>query len=329
MTRKRYVVAFILLCITGLVCARGNKEGMDEELTSIVLALDWVPNTNHIGAYLATALGYFAEEGLAVEIVQPAEASGETLVALGRAHFGYSYQEALTFARSAEDQLPIVALAAVIQHNTSGFASAKKIQSMSDLVGLTYGGWGSPVETAMLKTLLEAEGASLDDIRVFNTGSADFFSLTASEIDFSWVFQGWTMVEAEQRGINLSYIDLSELNVIFDYYTPIIISSEALLLDKPQLVRDFMRALSRGYEYATNHPNEAATLLVEAVPEIPLGLARASLAFLADEFIADAPRWGEMQGLVWERYADWLFENDLIPRRLNVESSFSNDYLPE
>ena len=317
-----------LLFLAALLFAAGGREGADEELTPLVLVLDWVPNTNHVGAYLADSLGYFAEEGLEVEIIQPAEASAETLVALGRAQFGYAYQESVTFARSGEDRLPIVALAAVIQHNTSGFASPKELQSFADLVGLTYGGWGSPVERAMLKTLLEAEGASLDDIRILNSGSADFFAVTEREVDFSWVFEGWTMVEAEQRGVKLGYLDLAEMNEVFDYYTPVIISSEEFLQENPELTRAFMRALSRGYEYAIANPEMAAELLVEAVPEIPPDLARASLVFLADEFVADAPRWGEMKSLVWERYGNWLFENDLISHRLNVEKSFSNDYLP-
>ena len=304
-------------------------ENTDEELIPLILTLDWVPNTNHVGAYLADSLGYFAGEGLEVKIVQPAQASAETLVALGRAQFGYSYQESVTFARTGEDRLPVVALAAVIQHNTSGFASPEKLDSVKDMKGLTYGGWGSPVETAMLQTLLEAEGASLDDIRILTTGAADFFSVTGQDVDFSWVFEGWTMIEAKQRGVELSYLALAEMDEIFDYYTPVIISSEEYLLENPDVSRAFMRALSRGYEYAGREPEKAAELLVEAVPEIPLDLARASLIFLADEFIADASRWGEMKTLVWERYANWLLDNDLILRRLDVENSFTNDFLPK
>lgn len=327
MISKSHTIFIVLMLAAGMLFAAGGQEERGGQET-VVLVLDWVPNTNHVGAYLADALGYFAEEGLAVDIIQPAESSAETLVALGRAQFGYSYQESVTFARTGEDQLPVRAIAAVIQHNTSGFASPGKLESIADLVGLTYGGWGSPVETAMLKTLLEAEGASLDDINILSTGTVDFFSATERGVNFSWVFEGWTMVEAEQRGVELSYLDLADINEVFDYYTPVIISSEEMLQNNPDLARGFMRALSRGYEYAVENPREAAAILVNAVPEIPLELAEASLIFLAGEFIADAPRWGEMRSLVWARYADWLFENELIPRPLNAQDSFSNEYLP-
>ncbi len=331
----RRLFSFLLIIVWSIVLsgglfAAGSGEA-DPQAESLILTLDWVPNTNHIGAYVARDLGYFAEEGLDVRIVQPAEATAETLVAAGRADFGYSYQESVTFARTAEDALPVVALAAVIQHNTSGFASPadRGIETLADLVGKIYGGWGSPVETAMLQTLLENEGAGLDDIRVLNTGAADFFAASDREVDFSWVFEGWTVVEAEIRGVQLNYLDLAELDPVFDYYTPVIIASEETLEDRPETVRRFLRAMSRGYQYAISRPADAAGILVEAVPEISADLATASLEFLQDEFVAEAPRWGYMREEVWQRYADWLHDNSLIPRELDVDSSYTNDFLPQ
>jgi ABC-type nitrate/sulfonate/bicarbonate transport system substrate-binding protein len=325
---KSAAAAALLFLLPSLLFAAPAAETATE---SIVLTLDWVPNTNHIGAYVARELGFFAEEGLVVEIIQPAESSAEALVALGRADFGYSYQESVTFARTGDDALPVVALAAVIQHNTSGFASPadRGIKSVADLAGMTYGGWGSPVETAMLRTLLENAGGSLDDIRVLNSGSADFFAVSDRDVDFSWVFEGWTMVEADIRGVDLNYLDLAEMDEVFDYYTPVIIAGEDLISRSPGTVRAFLRAMSRGYEYAVSNPAEAAGILVKSVPEIPVELAEASLEFLKAEFIAEAPRWGHMREEVWVRYADWLYANDLIGRRLDVEASFTNEFLPE
>jgi ABC-type nitrate/sulfonate/bicarbonate transport system substrate-binding protein len=330
MNFSRIAVPMAALAFFMLAAAAFAAPAAESGNESLVLTLDWVPNTNHIGAYIARDLGYFAEEGLEVEIIQPAEASAEALVAVGQADFGYSYQESVTFARTSDDALPVVALAAVIQHNTSGFASPadRGIESVADLAGMTYGGWGSPVETAMLQTLLEDAGAGLEDVKVLNSGSADFFAVSDRDVDFSWVFEGWTMVEAEIRGVELNYLDLAQMNEVFDYYTPVIITSESLIDSRPETVAAFMRAMSRGYEYAVNNPEEAAGILVEAVPEIPAGLAEASLMFLRDEFIAEAPRWGEMRAEVWQRYADWLLKNDLIPRPLETASSYTNEFLP-
>jgi ABC-type nitrate/sulfonate/bicarbonate transport system substrate-binding protein len=168
MNFSRIAVPMAALAFFMLAAAAFAAPAAESGNESLVLTLDWVPNTNHIGAYIARDLGYFAEEGLEVEIIQPAEASAEALVAVGQADFGYSYQESVTFARTSDDALPVVALAAVIQHNTSGFASPadRGIESVADLAGMTYGGWGSPVETAMLQTLLEDAGAGLEDVTI-------------------------------------------------------------------------------------------------------------------------------------------------------------------
>lgn len=112
-------------------------------LTPVKIALDWTPNTNHTGLYAAKELGYYAEEGLDVQIVQPGAAGSDTMVTSGEAQFGISAQEALTLARLQD--VPLVSIAAIIQHNTSGFAAPKdrNIKTPKDFEGKTYGGWGS------------------------------------------------------------------------------------------------------------------------------------------------------------------------------------------
>ena len=132
-----------------------NSKNEQTELQKVSVVLDWTPNTNHTGLYVAKEKGYFKEQGLDVEIILPGETGADQLVASGNAEFGVSYQESITQARI--QGVPIVSIAAVIQHNTSGFASpvAKNIKSPKDFEGKTYGGWGSPVEKAVLDSLDE------------------------------------------------------------------------------------------------------------------------------------------------------------------------------
>ena len=121
------------------------------------------------------------------------------------------YQESVTFARA--EGIPIVSLAAVIQHNTSGFASLaeKGITSPKDFENRKYGGWGSLIEEATLRYLMEQEGADPDKLQIVTTGDADFFQMSATgEVDYAWIFEGWTGIEAKLRGIELNYIELGE-----------------------------------------------------------------------------------------------------------------------
>src|SRR5258708_145926 len=139
-----------------------------DQPTTVTMLLDWTPNTNHLGIYVADALGYYKDANLTVKIQQPGEISVEQVVGSGKAEFGVSYQEETTLSRASK--VPIVSIAAVIQHNTSGFASLHSkhpLKTPADLVGLNYGSFGSPTEKPMLDALLKCAGvdASIKPIK--------------------------------------------------------------------------------------------------------------------------------------------------------------------
>ena len=146
----------------------------EKELKKITVVLDWTPNTNHTGLYVAKDQGYYEEEGLDVEIIMPGESGADQLVASGKADFGVSYQESITQARIQD--VPIVSIAAVIQHNTSGFASPveKNIISPKDFEGKKYGGWGSPIEESVIASLMKQENANPEEVSIINIGEYRF-----------------------------------------------------------------------------------------------------------------------------------------------------------
>ena len=323
-----------LLIIIGLLltplagCSKNPSSQDKQDLTQVTILLDWLPNTNHTGLYVAKDKGYFKEEGLDVQIMQPGEGGTSQLVAAGKGDFGISYQEEITIARSQD--IPIIALAAVIQHNTSGFASPveKGITSPRDFEGKSYGGWGSPAETAVIKALMNKYQADFSKVKMLNIGEADFFTSMHKGVDFAWIYWGWTGVEAEQRNLNLNFIKLQDENPALDFYTPVIITSEKMLKENPELVQKFMRACSKGYQFAIENPEEAAEVLLKNEPDLDRSLVMASQKYLANEYQADAPRWGEMKREVWKNYADFMYENKLIDKNIDPGKAFTNQYLP-
>lgn len=323
MKKNMLILAFI--CIIALTAACGTQP---EDKTKITAVLDWTPNTNHTGLYVALSKGYFAEEGLDVTIIQPQEGTAEQIVAAGSAQFGISYQEAVTFAR-AED-IPIVSLAAVIQHNTSGFASLadKGITSPKDFENKKYGGWGSPIEEATLRYLMEQEGADPDKLQIVTTGDANFFQVSSTgEVDYAWIFEGWTGIEAKLKGIELNYIELGKVAEVFDYYTPVIISSEKMIDENRELVRKFMKAVEKGYRFSIENPEEAAEILLENVPELDRELVIESQKYLSQKYQEDAPYWGMQKQEVWERYMLWLYQNGFIEKQVDVTKAYTNEFL--
>ena len=321
---KKYMV-LILIFIIALTAGCGVKPADRIKITAV---LDWTPNTNHTGLYVALSEGFFEKEGLEVTIIQPQEGTAEQIVASGSAQFGIGYQESVTFARA--EGIPIVSLAAVIQHNTSGFASLaeKGITSPKDFENRKYGGWGSPIEEATLRYLMEQEGADPDKLQIVTTGDADFFQMSATgEVDYAWIFEGWTGIEAKLRGIELNYIELGKVAEVFDYYTPVIITSEKMINENRDVVQKFMRAVEKGYRFCIEKPEEAAEILLKNVPELDRELVAESQKYLAGKYRDDAEYWGMQKHEVWERYMLWLFRNGFIGEQVDVAKAYTNEFL--
>ena len=211
-------------------CGTKKDENTENDLEKVTVILDWTPNTNHTGLYVAKQKGYYEELGLDVEIVQPSEGSSLQLLAAGKGDFAISYQEDLTYARTSDNPLPVKAIAAIIQHNTSGFPSPKEkgIETVKDFENKVYGGWGSPSEEAILKTVMEKNVADFSKLKMVDVGTEDFFIATKNNLDFEWTFEAWTNIEAKLRGFDINYIPVRELDEALDYYTPIIATTEEI-----------------------------------------------------------------------------------------------------
>ena len=313
----------------GCSAKKGNAK-KEVPLKKITVILDWIPNTNHTGLYVAKDKGFFKEEGLDVDIIQPAQGSTASLIAAGKGDFGVSYQEDVTYARTAKDPLPIKAIATIMQHNTSGFASpkGKNIKSPKDFVGKTYGGWGSPSEGAILKALMKKDNADFSKLKIVDAGTDDFFAVTKKNIDFEWIFYGWTGIEAKLKKIPINYIDIRKLNPDLDYYTPVIIANENKLKQDPQTARKFLKAVTKGYEYSIAKPEESANILVKNAPETDKTLALESQKYMNTQYKAEAKRWGVMKESVWSNYTKFLLDRKLIDKDMKASEAFTNEYLP-
>ena len=327
MKRLSLIVA-LLMFIVLMTTACGSPTA--KELIPVKLMLDWVPNTNHTGIFVAQAKGYFKEAGLAVEIIQPGEVYPEPAVASGAADFGISFQESATLARA--EKVPIVSIAAVLQHNTSGFASAAdlNVTSPAGFEGLRYGSFGSPFEDPTLKVLMESAGGDFSKLQIVNIGDTDPLALIAEkQIDMAWIFYGWEGIEAQQQGIKLNVVMMKDyFDTIPDYYTPVVITNENTITNKPEVVKAFLKALSRGYDFAIHNPDEAADILLNAVPELDTKLVKASQEWISPYYQAEAPRWGEQKESVWQNYSDWMVKYGILSTPISASDAFTNKFLP-
>jgi ABC-type nitrate/sulfonate/bicarbonate transport system substrate-binding protein len=262
--------------------------------------------------------------------VQPAEGAAEQLVAAGQGDFGVSFQERVNYALTQDDPLPIKSIATIIQHNTSGFVSLPEagIKTPADWAGKTYGGWGTPAEENVLRFIAEKYGIKYEDINIVNLGEDDVITALKGDVDFAWVFEAAELIDFQKQNVEYEYISCPSIDETLDYYTPILIANTELIAEDPEKVKAFTEATARGYEYAIEHPDDAAAILLREVPELDEFVVVEGQNYLALRYAEDAPQWGWQEEDVWKRYADLMYDSGELPKELDLREAFTNEFLP-
>ncbi|MGO5211583.1 ABC transporter substrate-binding protein [Parafannyhessea sp. LCP21S3_E6] len=296
----------------------------------ITFCLDYTPNTNHTGIYVAQAKGYFKDEGLTVKVVQPADGTAEAMIGSGQAQLGVSYQDYIANALSSKNPVAIEAVAAIIQHNTSGIMSRKAdgITSAKKMEGHTYATWSMPVEQATIKQVMESDGGDYSKLKLVPYEVDDEVAgLKANMFDCVWVYEGWAVQNAKVQHYDVNYFSFVDMDKVFDFYTPVIAANDDFAKKYPDVVKAFVRAAKRGYEYAIKHPKAAGDILLDAAPELSSDLVQASAKYLAKQYQADAKSWGVIDKSRWDTYFKWLNDKNLVENKLDENSGWTMDYL--
>lgn len=337
MNFKKLTALALAACFLLTACGSKSQEknagakSDQKNLKEVQFVLDWTPNTNHTGVYVADALGYYAEEGLKLNIVQPPEDGAEALVASGKADFGVSFQDVLAATFSNDNPLPITAICAIINHNTSGILSAKdkNITRPKDMEGHNYATWDNPIEQAIIKNVIQKDGGNPNKVEFIPSTATDAVSAIQSKIDTVWVYYAWDGLAAQVKNVPHNYFSFIDINPVFDYYSPVIISNNQLLKEDPETVKAFLRATVKGYQYAMENPDKAAEILCKANPELDKNLVLASQKWLADQYQADSKQFGYIDQTRWDRFYQWLADENLIKKPLDKGYGFTNDFLPQ
>lgn len=336
--KKRLMALLLTACVTVSLCACGNgdikkedQKKSSEKLEKITMVLDWTPNTNHTGLYVAQEKGYFEEAGLDVSIIQPPDNGATDLVASGGAEFGIDFQDSLAAAFASDSPLPVTAVAAILQHNTSGLISRKDkgIDSPKKLEGHSYATWDSPIEQATLKNVVEKDGGNFSKVKMISTYVEDIVAALNADIDSVWIYYGWDGIKCEQEGIETNYLPFREMNNVFDYYSPVIIGNNTFLKENPDTAKAFLTAVAKGYNEAAENPEEAAEILLKEAPELDEKLVKASQEYLSKEYISDADAFGVIDPERWNRFYNWLNDNKLVENQIPEDTGFTNEFLEQ
>lgn len=317
------LLTFVLL-LSLISCGAGSDD------KTVTLVLDWTPNTNHTGFYVALEKGYYADMGIDVKIEQPPEDGATALVASGRAQFGIDFQDYLAPAYATDSPLPVTAVAALIQHNTSGIISMadKGITSPKELEGNSYATWDLPTEKAIIRSCMENEGGDFDKLELIPSTVTDTVTAIQTNVDSVWIYYAWDGIACEVKGLDTNYFAFSDIDPAFDFYTPVLVANNAFLESDPDTARAFIEATAKGYKDAMADPEEAADILCKYAPELDKNIVKASQIWLKDKYVDDAEKWGVFDSERWNLFFDYLWENKLIEKEIADNFGFTNEYLP-
>ena len=329
---RRHALAAGAAALVGAASLAGcgsDTQSEHEGLKKVTFVLDWTPNTNHTGVYVAAARGYYEEAGLDVEIVQAPENGADALVASGDAQFGVTFQDSMAAYVSGDNQMPVTAVAAIIQHNTSGIISRKdkNITRPYDMMDHTYATWEMPIEQGVVQRCVEADGGDFSRVKMIpSTVTDEVSALETDQVDTIWIYEAWAGVKCDLAGLDTNYFNFADIDPVFDLYTPVIIASDKTIGEDPKLVKAFLEATRRGYEDCIAAPHDAADVLLEAAPELEPELVYASQEYLAERYQAEASSWGVIDQDRWDNFFAWVSEQGFAPT-IEAGAGMSMDFL--
>ncbi len=331
--KKIICILLAVLLLAGIV-AYNKTEKNEDEPTKITLCLDWTPNTNHTGFFVADKLGYYEEAGIKISIVQPPENGAELMTASGQAQFGISFQDTLADLYSVENPPEITSVAAILQHNTSGIVSRKGegVTSPKGLEGKRYSTWDWPIEQATVKYAMEKDSGDFGKVNLIpNIATNEAEALKNKDTDAIWIYYAWAGVACEKAGLDFDYFAFTDIDKVFDYYTPVIVANDSFLKENPETAKAFLSATKKGYEYAVENPDEAAKILVEGDTTGSLNgsldFVTASQRWISEKYIDDAELWGVFDADRWNNYFAWVYGEGLIEKEIPENHGFTNEFI--
>jgi NitT/TauT family transport system substrate-binding protein len=306
---------------------------------TVRLALDWTPNTNHTGFYVAQQQGWYARDGITLEILPYSGPSPERLIGAHQAECGISFQDSMTFAVAAGVKAKSVM--AILQRTASQIAvlDSSTIKRPRDLDGRTYGGFGYPNEVPTIRFVIQADGGK-GEFKNVVIDTAAYEALYAKRVDFTIPFTAWEGVEADLRGIELRYFAFTDYGFP-EFYQVVLACDTDWLTAQPDAARRFVAATVRGFELAAHAPDEAAAMLIDENPgafEANPALPKASAEFLGKGgyYVDSNGRVGTQTLERWEGYSSFLYEQGVLvdaagkplTTPLDYPALFTNDFLP-
>jgi putative hydroxymethylpyrimidine transport system substrate-binding protein len=331
--RATIVVIALLALALGLAACGSKSDDTKGEPEKLTLDLDFYPNPDHAGIYMAQEEGFFEEAGLEVAIDSPSDPAAPIKdVAAGRADLAITYEPEVALAR--EQGLDVVAVAALVNQPLTSLmwlqASGKDaINGVPDLKGKTVSYAGIPYQEAFMRTIVARAGLQPSDINLVNVGFGLLPSLISGKAQA--MLGGYSNVEGvdlRERGKDPVITPVDQLGVP-TYDELVFVARRSTLEESGDKIRLFISALKRGTEAAVKSPAKATEAILAAnkdlEPKLAAAEVEATLPLLGAR--TEGQPYGYMDPKEWEAFAAWMRDEELISTLPKASELLTNSYL--
>jgi putative hydroxymethylpyrimidine transport system substrate-binding protein len=273
--------------------------------------LDWFPNPDHVPLYVAQNEGFFAKEGLDVDLMVPADPHDALkLVAAQKVEFAISYQPSVIIARS--QGLPVTSIGALVQHplSTILFLKSSGFKTPADLKGKKIGYSIAPLYQVLFEAVAENAGLKPSDYKMYRVGFNLVPPLLTGQMDaVIGAFRNYEAIQIELEGKEVGIFPLEE-NGVPDFYELVIITNTKRIEEDPATVRGFMRGLSRGIQETLAQPKKAFEIFLKQHADLRNELNRRSFEATLP-FFKGSPH---QESGRWEIFQEFMLNRGLIKK---------------
>lgn len=292
-------------------------------MNHLTLALDWTPNINHIGFFVAQAKGFYNEYGLTVTITDPSKDNYSVTpakkVELEQADLALCPTESLISFQTKAKPFPLVGIATIFQEDVSAIAVKKgqNINSPKDLDGRKYASYAARYEDAIVKQMIRNAGGKGDLIVGYPSKLGIWETLLNGDFDATWIFLNWEGVQAEAMDTPLTYFKMKDFEVPYSY-SPVIAVGKEHFNSNRAVYGHFLEGTKQGFLYAIQQPKEAISILGPHIPEQDRDIDLAKALEISAKHFGNEDNWGKMDNNVVGTFLDWIYANELESKQLVV-----------
>ena len=330
---KKRIFAALAACtmlLTGCSAGQGadantnDTAQTDGELHEMTVVLDWYPNALHAFLYQAEEAGYFAEEGLTVNIQPPAGVNDAmSMVAAGKADIGLYYQQDVIQARVEQD-VPVKSIGAVVQGPLNIILSLKEkdITEPADLVGKTIGYAGTELSEALVRSIMEYSGADPSSVEMIDVGFDLMSSMVTGNVDATiGCLVNHEVPQMEKEGFEVNYFFPDDFGVP-QYYEGIFLANDTMIEQEPEVLAGFLRACEKGFADFKSNTDEVLQVLLDNQDESNFPLDPDVEQKSCDTLLplmetADAAFLSQTEQC-WQENIDWMFDQGLISEKPDI-----------